>query len=200
METKPKSQTMKLIEQAKKARAARKQRERRRLLARKKGEKPSDVCQNGTVDFKTRSLTLPETRLDLLSELRVRPMVYDACRKLNISTDSYHHHRKTDQAFADAADDAQLEGWERLEGAAFDEALKPSQPGLPTGKLKEFLLKGRKRHVYGDKLSVEQEHRHEVHINLVPVLAPVEATPALSRDVIDAEIVEADTTPESEEP
>jgi hypothetical protein len=181
---KPTPTTARLIAQGREARRVRKLRDKMVASSQEDTEGP------------VRSLTLPQTRQDLLIELRARPMVYDACRRLNISVHAYHRLRQLEQEFADAIDDARLEGWEKLEGAAFDEALKPSQPGLPTGKLKEFLLKGRMRHVYGDRLSVQQEHRHEVRINLVPVL-PAGAA-ATAGQVVDAELVE-DTTPESEE-
>ena len=119
---------------------------------------------------------------------------------MNIPYQTYVGYRRRNPEFGELADEAMIEGWERLEAATFEEAMKPSESGLPTGKLKEFLLKGRKRHVYGDRLSVQQEHRHEVRINLVPVL-PAAAGAQAGRpggEVVEGELVE-DTTPESEE-
>ena len=149
----------------------------------------------------SRSLTVPETRLDLLTAIRANPTILVALRAVGVSQSGYRHARATDPEFGIAVDEARLEGWERLEAATYDEAMKDSVPGVNTSKLKEFLLKGRKRHVYGDRLSVESEHRHEVHINLVPI-NPAQPAPALPETVEGAEFTEirADLTPESEEP
>jgi len=148
-------------------------------------------------DGAVRSLTLASTRNDLLAQLRKNPTVMTACRAVNVPYQTLVKHRISDPEFAEAITDARLEGWERLEAATFDEAMRPSEQGFSSARLKEFLLKGRKRHVYGDRLSVESEHRHEVRINLVPVL-PAAAT-ATAGEVIDAELVEVDPAPESEE-
>lgn len=186
-----------LIKAARKERRA--QASRRNLAKARdaKGQKQVVLGVGGAVEPSKRSLIHDQARLELLAALRLRPIPAAACQAVGVSYSSFHHHYRTDAAFATLVDEAKIEGWESLEAATFSEAMKPSEPGVNTGKLKEFLLKGRKRHVYGDRLSVQSEHRHSVVIDLVPALPAPRAQDVL---VVDSEFEELTGPPESEEP
>ena len=135
-----------------------------------------------------------DTQLALLAILRERPVMTIACRQLGIDYRTFSAFRKWHPEFAREVDDAREEGFDQLEAKALEEALSG---GFKAHKLLEFLLKGRKRHVYGDRLDVRSSHQHEVVINLIPPGAPGapgggELSPGAPRqfDILEAEIVE----------
>jgi len=114
------------------------------------------------------------------------------CRRLGIDYRSLLALRKSDPDFSLEVEDARAEGYDRLEEHAFNEALVN---GFRGHKLLEFLLKGRKRHVYGDRLDVSGSTRHEVVINLIPpgeALALAPGGDCRHADIVDAESVEVE--------
>jgi len=201
MSPKPKGPRAELISLAKKARASRKRRIEKVGKERKGQRHVRDHVRGGSDNGEGRTLANDQTRLELLAELRINPVISRACNKLGVKYTEYVHNRKMDQQFAEAVDEARVEGWERLESATFEEAMRPSEPGVNTSKLKEFLLKGRKRHAYGDRLDVQAEHRHEVVVNLVPALPGALAPPLpASGEVVEGQLIpEIDSGPVSEE-
>jgi hypothetical protein len=173
------------------------------LVARARGEDGEAVAQGGIGGGNGRGkraavygpgpgITDRDVQVELLSILRERPVLTVACRELGIEWRAVNAYRKANPDFGREIDDARAEGFDLLEAQAFDEAMAG---GFRSHKLLEFLLKGRKRHVYGDRLDVRSDHRHEVIINLIP---PGEAAalgagaPSLPSDVVDAEVVEGE--------
>ena len=125
-----------------------------------------------------------------MEALRLCPIITKVCRELEIPYRAVTAYRRADPEFGREIDDARAEGWDRIEEQAFEEAIAG---GFRSHKLIEFLLKGRKRHVYGDRLDVRSSHQHEVVINLIPPGGTVpDALAAGGRhaDILEGELIE----------
>ncbi len=90
----------------------------------------------------------PKKGEKLLRRLALGKSVADACRFQRISRQTYYTWRKEDDVFANDADAAIEEGTDKLEDFAMKRALSGESDTLTI-----FLLKGRRRDKYGDKLA-----------------------------------------------
>lgn len=90
-----------------------------------------------------------EKKTAFLAALKDRGSVYHAAHDAQINRTTAYRWRDADQDFAAAWDDLLETAWDRLEASAYERALD----GDTT--LTIFLLKNRRRSIYGDKQTLE---------------------------------------------
>lgn len=84
----------------------------------------------------------------LLAALRDRPVFSYACRKARVSKVAFYEWKRDDPLFAQAVEDAWNYGLDAIEDALAERAIESdTQAGM-------FLLKTRRRAIYGDKATV----------------------------------------------
>ena len=113
----------------------------------------------------------PEKAALFLHQLEEVPVLGHAAKLIGMSKATIHDWRKRSPAFDKAVRDALETGIDKLEAETISQALQPASQGNPTHLLKMFTLKSRRREVYGERLEVNQTHRHEIVIDLVPATA-----------------------------
>jgi hypothetical protein len=96
----------------------------------------------------------PKKADKLLKRLSLGKSVADACRFQKINRSTYYRWRDSDPDFKQAADDAIEDGTDLLEDYALQRALDGESDTLAI-----FLLKGRRREKYGDRV----DQRHAAH-------------------------------------
>lgn len=109
-----------------------------------------------------------EKRRKFLAELERIPVVGHAAKVARTSTGSISRWRRDDKEFDKAVKAALEVGIDRLEAETISQALQQAEKGNPTHLLKMFVLKSKRRDVYGERLEVNQTHRHEIVVDLVP--------------------------------
>jgi len=124
-----------------------------------------------------------EKRELILRELRLVPVLGHAARQAGVHPDTLRSWRKSDAAFDAEVIAALEEGVDRLEAETFHQAHQPASQGNPTHLLKMFVLKSRRREVYGERLEVHQQHRHTIVVDLVPPAELGAGQPAAILDV-----------------
>lgn len=109
----------------------------------------------------------PDEQSTFLAHLRKTGNVTEAADRVGISASTAYHHRQTDPAFGrewqaaieGCVDDAEAELLRRgMEGVEEPVFYKGDVVGFVTRKSDsnlQFFLKGRRRHVYGDKTQVD---------------------------------------------
>lgn len=120
----------------------------------------------------------PEVRELFLESLRKTPNVSAAARACGVSPSTAYAHRQADQSFAEAWDEAIEECVDTLEAKLYERAVEGYEEPVvykgqiattvtETGEIKPvtirkfsdtvgmFLLKGRRRRIYGDASSIE---------------------------------------------
>lgn len=110
-----------------------------------------------------RTKRTPEKGERLLRQLALGKSVSAACKLEGIGRTAYYEWRKQDPAFAEAADEAIEQGTDRLEDEAMRRALNRKSP---SDTLLIFLLKARRREIYGDKQAVEQSGNVDLTIRV----------------------------------
>lgn len=95
-----------------------------------------------------RTIRTPEKGQKLLAKLAQGYSIATACKAENIGRQSYYDWRNDDPEFAKAADEAVEIGIDLLE----DEANRRAKGPMGSDTLLIFLLKSRRRSVYGDKV------------------------------------------------
>lgn len=103
-----------------------------------------------------RTVRTPEKEQRILDALIERPSVAAACRRARIARSSYYLWRADDPGFAARADVAIETGLDRIEDALVERAVKHDTTAAI------FLLKTRRRAVYGDRTEATVTHRGEV--------------------------------------
>lgn len=121
-----------------------------------------------------------------LGVLRTTFNVSKAAEAIGRNRTSLYKLRDTMPEFAAAWDDIIEQCLDAVEQIVFENALAGRQPINSI-----FLLRHRRAHIYGEKVKVEQEHRVDVIVELIP---PRDAPDLLAKlkagDVVDAEAVE----------
>ena len=121
------------------------------------GGTPKKPAPRGTA---VRPVPAEKWRAAFLSDLAENCNVTNACRAAGVGRNTVYEHRKTDQGFAAAWDDAVEQGIERLELVARNRALTVSDT------LAIFLLKAHRPKVYRDSAAGTDDdpvtHRHTV--------------------------------------
>ncbi|MDP9359357.1 MAG: hypothetical protein M3R02_29540 [Chloroflexota bacterium] len=103
-----------------------------------------------------RTVRTPEKEQRILDALIERPSVAAACRRARIARSTYYLWRGDDPAFAARADAAIETGLDRIEDALVERAVKHDTTAAI------FLLKTRRREVYGDRTEATVTHKGEV--------------------------------------
>ena len=125
----------------------------------------------------------PEKDLVILDALREWPTFSHAARKARIARSTLSQWRREDQAFNVAVLAAQDEGFDAIE----DKLVDQTKRGDTTAMI--FLLKGRRRPIYGDKVDVSLKIREKAEslaehlgVPVEDVIAEAEAVAAGSWD------------------
>lgn len=115
--------------------------------------------------------SIPVRALDVFIDGLAEGMtVREACRSANVGYRTMYDYRRDDPEFAARWDSAREESVDRLEAEAQARAMDRTDPD--SAKLLTFLLRGRRRQVFGEKV----QHEHSGAVGLV--VADIEAARA----------------------
>jgi len=147
-----------------------------------------NISSGGTIcNESCQSIARPEVQAQVLELLRSNPVMSSACREVGVSYDSFLKYRESTPDFSHMVDIARLEGIEAVEFEAWEQAKDHDHKNH---RLVEFLLKGRKRDVYGDRLDVRSQSRAEVVINLIPPEDTERIRRLQAGEVVEGELIE----------
>jgi hypothetical protein len=107
----------------------------------------------------------PEKKESFLAALRLKGSVYHAAQTVKVGRGTVYAWRDADEEFAQAWDQALEDAYDALEESLYERGLKADTTAAI------FILKGRRRKVFGDKqeLSGGLTHQHSGSVDLKDV-------------------------------